>query len=82
MRVSSRVGQAPPLRFWLIFALTFWLPFSDAASFAIVGGVMLLLAGVGALIGVRIMKSRRPDLKKSVASIKEDVRWARDQMTS
>jgi len=77
----AAIGLLPALLFFL-FALTFWLPFSDAASFAIVGAVLLALAGIGILIGIRIMKGRRPKLDKSVASIKEDVRWAREQITS
>ena len=82
-KIAMFVGnQITKILFNFIFALTFWLPFSDAASFAIVGGVLLLLAGAGAFIGMRIMKKRRPSLDRSVASIKEDVRWARDQMTS
>jgi len=28
------------------------------------------------------MKGRRPNLDKTVASIKEDVKWAREQLTS
>jgi hypothetical protein len=80
--IALAVVAVLPALLFLVFALTFWLPFSDAASFAIVGGVMLTLAVIGGVIGVRIMKSRRPELKKSVASIKEDVKWARDQMTS
>jgi hypothetical protein len=75
------IGLLPALLFF-IFALTFWLPFSDAASFAIVGAVLLTFAGAGALAGRAIMTRRRPRLDRSVASIKEDVRWAREQMTS
>jgi uncharacterized membrane protein YqjE len=78
---AAAIALLPAVLFFL-FALTFWLPFSDAASFAITGTVLLLIAGISILIGVRIMKSRRPKLDKSVASIKEDVRWAREQMTS
>jgi hypothetical protein len=75
------IGLLPALLFFL-FALTFWLPFSNAASFAIVGTGLLLFALVGVLIGMRIMKGRRPNLDKTVTSIKEDVRWAREQITS
>jgi hypothetical protein len=71
-----------PAFLFFIFALTFWLPFSPEVSFATVGGGLLALAAMVVLIGVGIMKRRRPKLEKSVASIKEDVRWAREQLTS
>lgn len=75
------IGMLPALLFFL-FALTFWLPFSEAVSFAIVGAVLLGIAVAGIMVGLGIMKRRRPKLDRSVASIKEDVRWAREQMTS
>jgi len=75
------LGVVPALLF-LVFALVFWLPFSPEVSFAIVGGALFLVAASGSVAGVIIMKRRRPNLDKSVASIKEDVRWAREQLTS
>ena len=77
----AAISVLPALLFF-IFALTFWLPFSPEVSFAMVGGGLLTLAAMVVLIGVGIMKRRRPKLEKSVASIKEDVRWAREQLTS
>lgn len=75
------IGLLPAFFFGLI-ALAAWLPFSREVSYAIVGGGLLGFALLGTLIGIRIMKGRRPRLDKSVASIKEDVRWAREQLTS
>lgn len=75
------IGVLPALLFFL-FALAFALPFSNAASFLIVGGGLLLFALVGVFAGIAIMRRRRPNLDKTVSSIKEDVRWAREQMTS
>ena len=77
----AAVGVLPALLFGL-FALVYWLPFSVEVSYAIVGGGMLLGAVALIGIGVRVMKGRRPKLDRSVASIKEDVRWAREQLTS
>jgi uncharacterized membrane protein YqjE len=71
-----------PAALFFLFALTFWLPFAPELSFAIVGAALLLIAGIGVLIGLGIMRRRKPKLEKSVASIKEDVRWAREQLTS
>jgi hypothetical protein len=71
-----------PAFLFLIFAGTFWLPFSPEVSFALVGFGLLAVAAIVILVGIRVMKSRRPKLDKSVASIKEDVRWAREQLTS
>jgi uncharacterized membrane protein YqjE len=65
-----------------LIALALWLPFSRDLSFAIVAGGLAGVALLGTLIGIRIMKRRRPRLDRSVASIKEDVRWAREQLTS
>lgn len=75
------VSILPALLFGL-FALVHWLPFSLEVSYAIVGGGMLLGAVMLIGIGVWIMKRRRPKLEDTVASIKEDVRWAREQLTS
>jgi uncharacterized membrane protein YqjE len=77
----AAVSVLPALLFGL-FALVYWLPFSVEVAYAIVGGAMLFGALVLILIGVRVMKGRRPKLDKTVASIKEDVRWAREQLTS
>ena len=75
------VSVLPAMLFGL-FALVQWLPFSEEVAYAIVGGGMLLGALVLILIGLRVMKGRRPNLDKTVASIKEDVKWAREQLTS
>jgi uncharacterized membrane protein YqjE len=70
----------PALLFGLI-ALALWLPFSREVSFAIVAGGMTLFTVAGVGIGIWIMRRRRLRLGRSIDSIKEDVRWARDQMT-
>jgi hypothetical protein len=75
------LGSLPALGFGL-FALAFWLPFSNEVSFAIVGAGLAAFAIGGTLVGVGIMRRRRPRLDRSVASIKEDVKWAREQLTS
>jgi uncharacterized membrane protein YqjE len=74
------LGSLPALGFGL-FALAFWLPFSREVSFAIVGGGLLAFALLGTAMGIWIMRRRRPRLDRTVASIKEDVKWARDQLT-
>ncbi len=74
------IGTLPALGFAL-FALAFWLPFSREVSFAIVSGGLALFAVGGTLAGIAIMRSRKPRLDRSVASIKEDVKWAREQLT-
>jgi len=77
----AAIALLPALLFY-VFAVTFALPFAHWLSFAIVGTGLLVIAGIVIFIGIKIMKSRRPKLDKSVASIKEDVKWAREQMTS
>lgn len=74
------VGLLPAFGFGL-FALVFWLPFSREVSFAIVGAGLLAFAFVGIAVGIVIMRRRRPRLDRTVASIKEDVKWAREQLT-
>jgi len=81
MIAFAAICLLPALLFFL-FALTFWLPWSNQVSFLFTGCVLLGLATAIILTGVMIMKRRKPKLEKSVASIKEDVRWAREQMTS
>jgi hypothetical protein len=78
--VLAILALLPALGFGL-FALVFWLPWSNEVSFALVSGVLAVFAVVGTLAGFLIMKRRRPRLDRSVASIKEDVKWAREQLT-
>ncbi len=80
--IALAVASILPALLFGLFALVFWLPFSTAVSFSIVAGAMLLGAVALVAVGMWIMKRRRPKLDKSVASIKEDVRWAREQLTS
>ena len=70
----------PALLFGVI-ALALWLPFSSEVSFAIVAGGLSLFTFAGIGIGIWVMRRRRVRLRRSIDSIKEDVRWARDQLT-
>ena len=70
-----------PALLFAVIALAFWLPFSNEVSFAIVAGGLSLFTVAGIGIGILVMRRRRPRLDRSIDSIKEDVRWARDQMT-
>jgi uncharacterized membrane protein YqjE len=80
--IAIAVVSVLPAMLFGLFALVYWLPFSVEVAYAIVGGGMLLGAVLLILIGIRIMKRRRPKLDNTVASIKEDVKWAREQLTS
>jgi uncharacterized membrane protein YqjE len=80
--IAIAVVSVLPAMLFGLFALVYWLPFSVEVAYAIVGGGMLLGAVLLILIGIRIMKRRRPKLDHTVASIKEDVKWAREQLTS
>lgn len=71
-----------PALLFAVFALVFWLPFSRAVSFAITAGGLSLFTVIGVAAGIWIMRRRRPSLKRSIDSIKEDVQWAREQLTS
>lgn len=75
------VASLPALLFGL-FALAFWLPYSPEVAFSLVGGGLMTFVLLGVLTGLAIMRRRRIRLKRSIDSIKEDVRWARDQLTS
>lgn len=75
------IGTLPAMLFGL-FALAFWLPYSGEVSFALVGAGLLVAAVFVIGLGVIIMRRRRPRLDRSVASIKEDVKWAREQLKS
>lgn len=70
----------PALLFGVV-ALAFWLPFSSEVSFAIVAGGLSFFTVVGTGIGIWVMRRRRLRLRTSIDSIKEDVRWAREQLT-
>lgn len=71
-----------PALLFAVFAFAFWLPFSRAVSFAITAGGLSLFTVGGVFVGIWIMRRRRPSLKRSIDSIKEDVQWAREQLTS
>ena len=70
-----------PALLFAVIALALWLPFSREVSFAIVAGGLSMFTVVGIGIGIWVMRRRRVRLDRSIDSIKEDVRWARDQMT-
>lgn len=79
--VLAVLGSLPALLFGL-FSLAFWLPYSREVAFAIVGAGLSAFAVGGTAVGITIMRRRRPRIDRSVASIKEDVKWAREQLTS
>jgi hypothetical protein len=70
-----------PALLFAVIALALWLPFSREVSFAIVAGGLSLFTFAGIAVGIWMMRRRRLRLDRSIDSIKEDVRWARDQMT-
>jgi hypothetical protein len=70
-----------PALLFAVIALALWLPFSREVSFAIVAGALSLFTFAGVGTGILVMRRRRVRLDRSIGSIKEDVRWARDQMT-
>ena len=80
--ITLAVISILPAMLFGLFALVHWLPYSLEVSYAIVAGGMLLGAVMLIGIGIAIMKRRRPKLDATVASIKEDVKWAREQLTS
>jgi uncharacterized membrane protein YqjE len=80
--IGLAVMSVLPAMLFGLFALVYWLPFSVEVAYAIVGGGMLFGALLLIAIGIRVMKGRKPNLDKTVASIKEDVKWAREQLTS
>jgi uncharacterized membrane protein YqjE len=79
--IAVALIAALPGFLFLFVALALWLPLGAAAGFAVVGGAMLLFTVIGVLAGIRVMKSRKPTVETAVGSIKEDVRWAREQLT-
>lgn len=72
-------ASLPGLLF-LVIALALWLPFSAQVGFAIVGAGLLAFTGGGIAIGVALVKRRKPGISKTVDAVKEDVRWAREQI--
>lgn len=80
--IALAVISVLPAMLFGLFALVYWLPFSVEVAYAIVAGGMLLGAVLLILTGIRVMKRRKPKLDNTVASIKEDVKWAREQLTS
>ena len=79
--IALAILSVLPALLFAVIALALWLPFSREVSFAIVAGGLSLFTVAGTVIGILVMRRRRPRLDRSIDSIKEDVRWARDQMT-
>lgn len=79
--IALAVLASLPGLLFLVVALALWLPVGPAAGFAIVGGALLLFTAGGILVGVWIMKRRRPKVGPAVERVKEDVRWARGHLT-
>ena len=80
--IGAAVLALLPGLLFLVVALAIWLPVSTAAGFAIVGGAMLLFTGVGVVVGVSKMKSQRPTVRRTAASVRDDVRMARSHIGS
>lgn len=83
--VALAVVAALPGLLFLVIALALWLPdvtaLTRAGGFLVVGAGMLLFTVLGILIGIRVMRSRRPSVGPAVGRMKEDARWARDRLT-
>jgi uncharacterized membrane protein YqjE len=79
--IALAVLSVLPALLFAVVALALWLPFSREVSFAIVAGGLSMFTVVGIVAGIWVMRRRRPGLRRSIDSIKEDVKWARDQMT-
>ena len=79
--IALAILSVLPALLFAVIALALWLPFSRAVSFAIVAGGLSSFTVGGVVVGIWFMRRRRPRLDRSIDSIKEDVRWARDQMT-
>lgn len=78
--IAAAVVACMPGLLFLVVALALALPVSPQLGFLIVGGGLLVLAGVGILIGVRLIRRRRGKIT-AVDSVKEDVRWAREHLS-
>jgi uncharacterized membrane protein YqjE len=79
--IALAVLSVLPALLFAVVALALWLPFSREVSFAILAGALSMFTVVGIVAGIWVMRRRRPGLRRSIDSIKEDVKWARDQMT-
>jgi len=79
--ITFAVLSVLPALLFVLVAVALWLPFSREVSFAVVAGGLSMFTIVGIGVGVSVMRRRRVRLRRSIDSIKEDVRWARDQMT-
>ena len=79
--IALAVASSLPALLFALLAVGLWLPFSREVSFAIVAGGLSIFTVAGIGVGIWVMRRRRLRLRRSVDSIKEDVRWARDQMS-
>lgn len=70
----------PGLLFVLV-AVAFWLPGSPAFGFFLLGLILLALAGVAIVFGMRLVKKGSPDSNVALDKVKEDTRWARERLT-
>ena len=80
--IALAVLAVLPGLLFLIVGATLWLPFSPQADFVIVGALLIAVAGIGIMIGVKKVKGKgRGGSSDALERVKEDVKWARERMT-
>lgn len=84
--IAAAAIAALPGALFLVIALAEFLsevlPIARSAGYGIVGGFLMILAVAGVAVGVGMMRRRKPSVSTAVESMKEDVKWARDRLTS
>jgi hypothetical protein len=78
--IAAAAAASLPGLFFLVVAGALWLPLSPQAGFAIVGGGLLFVAGIGVFVGIRLFKRKRTGGGAALESVKEDMRWARSRI--
>lgn len=83
--IALAVVAALPGLLFCVIALSLWIAdvtvLSRAGGFLVVGGGLLVLTVLAILVGVRVMRSKRPSIGAATEQVKEDVRWARERLT-
>jgi len=76
---GAAVLLLPGLLF-ILLGTALWLPFSPQVDFLVFGGVLLALAALGVMLGVRKMRGK-VESSETLGRVKEDARWVRERLT-
>ncbi|MFN2615107.1 MAG: phage holin family protein [Actinomycetota bacterium] len=69
-----------PGMFFLLVAAALWFPGSAAFGFAMIGAIMVAVAGGAVFVGWKLLRKGGKRSSEALDKVKEDARWARERV--